>query len=69
MTRDLDLLADAEGRAVALGDIGEHPHGRDVGDRIGRRRIARLDQQVPGAALRAVMRPEIGLGTTRIGST
>jgi hypothetical protein len=41
---DLDLLADTEGRAVGLGDVGEHPHGRNIGDRIGRRQIGRLYQ-------------------------
>ena len=50
MTADLDLLTDIEGGTVALGDIGEHPHGRDVGHRIGRRRIAGLHQK-PGCRI------------------
>ena len=39
---DLHLLPDAERRAVGLGDVGQHPHGLDIGDRIRRRRVARL---------------------------
>ena len=42
---DLHLLADAKRRAVGFGDIGQHPHRVDVGDRIRRRRVARLHEQ------------------------
>ena len=42
---DFYLLSDAKRRTVGFGDIGQHPHGIDVGDRVGRRRIARLHQQ------------------------
>ncbi len=43
--RNLDLLVQMESGNVALGDIRQHPHGRDIGHRIRRRRVAGLDEQ------------------------
>jgi hypothetical protein len=47
--RDLDLLPDTKGRAVALGDVGQHPQGVD-GNRIWHGHIAR-PRQPPGRGI------------------
>ena len=57
--RDLDLqrLPDPIGRRVGLGNIGEQPHGRDVRDRVWRRRVAGLNVKTrPGIARRDAAR-------------
>ena len=40
---DLQRLPDPIGRRVAFRHVGEEPHGRDIGDRVGRGRVAGLD--------------------------
>ncbi len=40
--RHFDLLSDAEGRTVGFNHVGDHPHRRNIGDRIGRWGVARL---------------------------
>jgi hypothetical protein len=63
----LYLLPNLERRAVVFGDIRHHPHAVDVGDGVGAGALPGCTYR-PGAALRAVTRPSIGLGTTSVGS-
>ena len=60
---DLDVLADAVGRRVGLDDVGDHPHRREIGHRVGRGRIAGLDVETGRGVARDDLARRSGCGT------
>ena len=65
---DLDVLTELVGRRIGLDDVRQHPHRRQIRDRNGAGALPGCVSN-PGAALRATILPEIGLGTSSVEST